>query len=107
MTAPAPAAVDISTLLWIMPSPSGGRLCLAGSGVSVRRISGLYNEGLTPEQMIEEFPHLTLPAVYAAITYYLANRERMDAELIADEQEAERLFRYYEQHGEFPDFDKN
>lgn len=71
----------------------------------MRRISCLYNEGLTPEQMIEEFPRLTLPAVYAAITYYLANRARMDAELIADEKEAERLHAYYLKHGEFPDFD--
>ena len=102
MTAPAPAAVDISSLLWVMPSASGGRLCLAGSGVSVRRISGLYNEGLTPEQMIEEFPHLTLPAVYAAITYYLANRTPMDAELIADEQESEEARIYYEKHGKLP-----
>ncbi len=102
VTAPAPAAIEISSLLWMMPSASGGRLCLAGSGVSVRRISGLYNQGLTPDQIIEEFPNLTLPAVYAAIAYYLANRQRMDAELIADEKEADEAHAYYEKHGELP-----
>jgi uncharacterized protein (DUF433 family) len=102
MSASAPAAVDISSLLWMMPSASGGRLCLAGSGVSVRRISCLYNEGLTAEQILEEFPKLTLSAIYAAITYYLANRERMDAELLADEKEADEDRAYYAKQGKLP-----
>lgn len=84
----APSLVDVGTLLYILPSPSGGRLCISGSGVSVRQISILYNEGLTPEQIIEQYPHLKLPGVHAAIAHYLANKERMDAEL----EEEGRLF---------------
>lgn len=80
--------VDISTLLYTLPSPSGGRLCLAGSGVSVRQVSMLYNEGLSPEEIQAEYPHLTMPAIYAAIAHYLANKAKMDAEL----QESNRRF---------------
>ncbi len=52
--------------------------------------------------MIESYPWLTLPAVYAAITYYVANRARMDAELIADEKESDEDRIYYEKHGKLP-----
>jgi uncharacterized protein (DUF433 family) len=82
----APALVDIGTLLHMKPSPAGGRLCVAGTGISVRMISILYNEGLTPEQIIEQYPHLKLPGVHAAIAHYLANKERMDAELEEDQR---------------------
>lgn len=81
MTAPAVPIVELASLLYVLPSPAGGRLCVTGTGISVRKISILYNEGLTPDEIVAELPHLTLPGVHAAIAYYLANRPRMDAEL--------------------------
>jgi uncharacterized protein (DUF433 family) len=69
--------VEISTLLYTLPSPSDGRLCLFGSGVSVRRVSILYNEGLSPEEIQAEYPHLSTPAIYAAIAHY--PREQSEA----------------------------
>ena len=35
--------------------------------------------------------HLSLAQVYAALTYYHANRESIDAEIAAEELEADRL----------------
>lgn len=85
----APALVDVGTLLYMKPSPAGGRLCITGTGISVRQISVLYNEGLTPEQIVDEYSDaLPLPGVHAAIAHYLANKARMDAEL----EEEGRLF---------------
>lgn len=85
----APALVDVGTLLYMLPSPTGGRLCVTGSGVSVRQISVLYNEGLSPEEIVHNYGTLlTLPGVHAAIAHYLANKQRMDAEL----EEEGRLF---------------
>lgn len=85
----APALVDVGTLLYTLPSPTGGRLCVTGSGVSVRQIAVLYNEGLTPEEIVQNYGTLlNLPGVHAAIAHYLANKARMDAEL----EEEERLF---------------
>lgn len=94
--------VEIGTLLWMMPSASGGRLCLAGSGVSVRQVSCLYNKGLTADEILVEYPHLTLPAIYAAITHYLANKARMDAELEEDQRQSEADRLYYEKRGKLP-----
>jgi hypothetical protein len=40
--------------------------------------------GLTPEEIVTEFPHLTLAGVHAALAYYHANREEIETDL-ADE----------------------
>ena len=85
MTAPAPAVVNINSLLQSKPGVNGGRVCLAGTGLSVRAISVLYNEGLTAEEILRDcYPHVDLPRIYAAITYYLANKAAIDADLAAD-----------------------
>jgi hypothetical protein len=42
-----------------------------------------------------EIPHLDLAQVYAALSYYYANRAEMDAAMAAEEAEADRLEREY------------
>ena len=84
---------DIGTLLTQSPGICGGRLRIAGTGVSVRRIAGWHKLGMTPEEIATEIPHLSLAQVLAALAYYHANREAMDAETAAEDAEAERLER--------------
>ena len=88
---------DIGTLIEQTPGIRGGRPCVAGTGVSVRRIAGWYKLGLSPEEIATEIPHLTLAQVHAALAYYHANREAMDAEMAAEDAEAERLEREHRQ----------
>jgi hypothetical protein len=40
---------------------------------------------------MDQFEHLTIAQVYAALTYYHANRDEIEADLAAEEAEAERL----------------
>ena len=84
---------DIGTLITQTPEICGGRPRIAGTGVSVRRIAGWYNLGQTPEEIATQIPHLTLAQVHAALAYYHANQEAMDAEMAAEEAEADRLER--------------
>jgi uncharacterized protein (DUF433 family) len=98
----AATTVEIGTLLWMMPSASGGRLCLAGTGISVVQISCLYNEGLTPQEIAESYPTLDLPRIHAAIAHYLANKSAMDAQMEADSREYDEDKLYYETHGKLP-----
>jgi uncharacterized protein (DUF433 family) len=86
---------DIGTLLTQSPGICGGRLRIAGTGVSVRRIAIWYKLGNNPEEIAREIPHLTLAQIYAALTYYLVNREQMDTEIAAEEEEADRLEQEY------------
>src|ERR1022692_4521534 len=69
--------VDIGTLIERSPEIRKGRPCIAGTGVSVRRIAGWYNLGLTPEEIAAKIEHLSLAQIHAALTYYHANRTRL------------------------------
>lgn len=80
MTAP----VDIGTLIDRIPGVRGGRPKIAGTGIAVMRIANWYNMGNTPEEIVAMYPHLNLAGVMAALTYYFANKEEIDAD-IADE----------------------
>jgi uncharacterized protein (DUF433 family) len=85
--------IDIGTLIVRTAEMRGGRPRVAGTGVTVRRIVGWYKLGLSPEEIISEIPHLTLAQVYAALAYYHANREEVEADITAEEVEVERLER--------------
>ena len=82
---------DIGSLIIRSPEIRGGRPRIAGTGVSVRRIVGWYKQGLTPEEIVDQFGHLTLAQVYAALAYYHANRDEIETDLASEEAEATAL----------------
>jgi len=63
----------------------------------VRRIVGWYKLGLSPEEMADEIGNLKLAQVYAALAYYHANREEIEADMAVEEEEAEKLEQEYDQ----------
>jgi len=84
---------DIGTLIVRTPEIRGGRPRIVGTGVTVRRIVGWYKLGLTPEEMADRIGHVSLAHVHAALAYYHANREEIEADIAAEDTEAERLER--------------
>lgn len=82
---------DIGTLIVRNPEIRSGRPILAGTGVSVHSIVIRYKRGLTPEEIADQFGHLTLAQVYAALAYYHANREEIETDLAEDEKLHDRL----------------
>ncbi len=82
---------DIGTLISRNPGVCGGRPRIAGTGVSVRRVAGWYKVGRSPEEIADQYGHLNLAQVHAALTYYFANRDEIDAELAEEESEYDRL----------------
>ena len=88
---------DIGTLIVRSPEIQGGRPRISGTGVTVSRIVGWYKLGLTPEEIASQIPHLTLAQVYAAITYYQANREEIEQDLAEENASAEQLERLHSQ----------
>ena len=83
--------IEIGTLLYSGPGYQDGRPCLAGTNTTVHTIAAHYLMGLSPEQILEEFPRTDLPRIHAAIAYFLANRETVMGELDQDRKDAERL----------------
>jgi uncharacterized protein (DUF433 family) len=86
-----PNTVEISELIERRPELHGGRPVLAGTGVSIHRVAGWYKLGLSPEEIVENFGHVTLAHVHAGLAYYHANREEIEGYLAAEEADAQRL----------------
>jgi uncharacterized protein (DUF433 family) len=86
---------EISSLISRRPEIRGGRPCIAGTGVTVRRIAQWHNMGLIPEEIARKFGHLSLAQVHAALAYYYANKQEIDADIEAEEQAAAALERQH------------
>lgn len=86
---------DIGTLITRNPKIHGGCPIIAGTGVTVRRIAIWYKQGYSAEEIAKEINHLNLAQVYAALTYYHLNREEIDADIAAEEEEGDRLEAMY------------
>jgi uncharacterized protein (DUF433 family) len=88
-------AVAVETLLVAKPGYRQGRPCLRGTGITVHAVADAYHCGLTVEDMCAENPDLDRSLFYAALAYYFANREQVDAEIQADiDEEREMAARF-------------
>jgi uncharacterized protein (DUF433 family) len=87
-----PIAVNIGSLIETSPEIRKGRPCIAGTGVTVRRIAGWHNLGFTPEEIAAKIEHLTLAQIHAALAYYHANRAEVDSDIAAEEAAIEEIF---------------
>ncbi len=87
-----PATVDIGTLIESYPRIRKGRPCIAGTGVTVRRIAGWHNLGLSPEEIAAKIEHLSLAQIHGALAYYHANRADVDSDIAAEEAVVDLLF---------------
>jgi uncharacterized protein (DUF433 family) len=75
------SAVEIGTLIDRDPAIRAGRPKIAGTGVTVMRVAGWYKMGLTPGEIATQFGHLSFAQVHAALAYYHANSEGIEADL--------------------------
>ena len=83
--------VEIGTLIVRSQDIREGRPRIAGTGVTVQRIVGWYKLGLSPEDIARRIGHLTLAQVHAALAYYHANRDEIEAAIRAEQMTADRL----------------
>jgi len=82
------SVIEIGTLIDRDPAIRGGRPKIAGTGLTVSRIAAWYRLGMTPEEIVLEYPHLTLAQVHAALAYYHANREEIETDIAQQESAA-------------------
>src|SRR5436190_16219959 len=83
--------IDIGSLTTKSPEIRGGRPRIAGTGVTVRRIVTWYKLGLIPEEIARRIGHLSLAQVHAALAYYHANKDEIEADLAEEEAAADKL----------------
>ena len=82
---------DIGTLIVSTPGTCGGRPRIAGTRISVAQIAVLTKQGLTPTKIVQEYGFINLAQIYAALAYYHANTDEIEAYLAAEKAEYERL----------------
>ena len=92
-TTSAEARPHVSTeYIEITPGVCGGKPRIAGHRIKVQHVAVWHERlGKTAQQIVAEYPTLTLAEVHAALAYYYDHREQIDADIRAGEEFAEQL----------------
>jgi len=86
----APEPVNV-THIEITPGTCGGRPRIAGHRIRVQDIVIWTEQGQSADEIVGNFPQLTLADVYSALAYYHDHQERIDREIREDDEFVERL----------------
>ena len=78
------------------PGVCGGRTCIAGHRVRVMDIV-IWHEvmGRSADEIVSQFPTLTLGDVHAALAYYYDHTGEIQAEIQQEQQQGEEFRRQY------------
>ena len=68
-----------------------GVLRVGATRVTLDVVVSAFEQGATPEEILQDFPTLRLAEVYTVLSYYLQHRGQVDAYLHARRAEAEQL----------------
>ncbi|HEY2412591.1 MAG TPA: DUF433 domain-containing protein [Pirellulaceae bacterium] len=83
----APSTNTIAAHIIATPGTCGGVPRIDGSRIRVSQIVLMTEQGMSADEIVSNFPHLTLAQVYAALSYYHDHRAQIDDEIrAADEQ---------------------
>jgi len=85
----APPKVHITST----PGVCGGKPCIAGTRIRVWDVASLSQGGQSPDEILAQYPSLTLADVYAALAYYYDNQAELDRLAAEDERFAGELRR--------------
>jgi uncharacterized protein (DUF433 family) len=62
----------------------GGQPVIRGTRIPVWAIVECYQSGLTPEEILSHYPHLTLSRIFDALGYFDDNRQEIEDDLAAN-----------------------
>jgi uncharacterized protein (DUF433 family) len=73
------------------PAVCGGEPVIVGTRFPVRSVAtSVYRLGMTPEEMVEAWPYLTLAHVHDALSFYHDHRPAIDRAIRANSETAVR-----------------
>jgi len=74
------------------PSPlmlgADGVIRVGGTRVTLDVIVAAFDAGATPEEIVQQYPSVSLPTAYAAVAHVLQHRAEVDRYLAKRQQEA-------------------
>lgn len=69
---------------------------LKGHRIGIEDVIERYHEGYSAEEIVQEFPGLSLEQIHATFAYYLHNRDELDAYLSRVNAAYEQRMREYD-----------
>jgi uncharacterized protein (DUF433 family) len=86
MNNPASATIEQT------PGTCGGKPRIAGTRIKVSLVAMLTERNrMTPDEIVEAYPHLTLAQVHAALAYYWEHRDEIELEIRQEQTFVETL----------------
>ncbi len=77
---------------------AAGALRVGNSRVLLELVIRAFQDGATPETIVQRYSTLALPDVYAVIAYYLRHQSEVEEYLARREQKAEEVQQKIESH---------
>ena len=65
---------------------------IKGTRVGIEIVIEKFIDGASPKEIQRHYPHLTLKQIYATITYYLLNKDTIDAYIEVGREQAEAAY---------------
>ena len=97
MTKPQTLTVPVET-------DRDGVMRVGGTRVRLDTIVYAFNEGATPEEIVSQYPVVSLENVYSVIAYYLKNRAKLDEYLEQRQEERARVREKIQSKREYQEF---
>jgi uncharacterized protein (DUF433 family) len=88
-TAPGPF---LSEYLAIIPGYCGGEPHILGHRIKVRHIAVWHeHDGMSPAEIVRDYPTITLAQVHAALAYYYDHHEEIERTIVEEDEFVEGL----------------
>ncbi|MDZ4659489.1 MAG: DUF433 domain-containing protein [Bythopirellula sp.] len=75
----------------VTPGTCGGKPRIAGHRIRVQDIVIWIEQGQSVDEIVADFPQLSLAKVYAALAYYHDHREQIDQDIREDDEFFQQL----------------
>lgn len=77
------------------PFGEAERIRIKGHRIAIEIVVNDWKAGLLPEQIVARYPTLNLEKVFATLTYYLHNKERVEAYIEQSDRIGEAYYQEY------------
>jgi uncharacterized protein (DUF433 family) len=87
-----PTGRNLAERIVVTPGVRGGKPRIAGHRITVSDIAFWHERmGMSPDEIVSEYPTITLSDVHAALAYYFDHRDEVDREIREGEEFADRF----------------
>ncbi len=85
----------LKTSLVRTPNICGGKLRIDGTRTTVNQIVTMHLQGLSAEQIVEQYPQRTLGEIYTVLAWYHLHKAEFDRELAEERADDERAYQEF------------